>query len=81
MVNTAVLVDASQVAAAAEGLSVDVVRHATLDMNSGESPATPNLWQKNLVGIRGERWWDVTVLRSSSVASLSSVSYSGGSPA
>jgi hypothetical protein len=72
----------TRLAAAAEGLSVDVVRNATLDLNSGESPTQmTNLWQKNLVGIRAERWWDVTVLRSSAVASLSSVSYSGGSPA
>jgi hypothetical protein len=49
---------------------------------SVESPAGPlvSLWQYNLKGIRAERWWDVTVLRSSAVASLSGVGYSGGSP-
>jgi len=74
LTNTAVLVDASGLAVAAEGLSVDIIRHATIDMNLGSSPSQPvNLWQNNLRALRAERWWDVTILRSSAVASLSGV--------
>jgi hypothetical protein len=81
LTNTAVLVDASVIAAAAEGLTVQVASHGTVDLNNGESPSQPvSLWQKNLKGILVERFWDATVLRSSRVASLSGVSYSGGSP-
>jgi hypothetical protein len=76
---TAVLADASQVAAASEGINLDVVRHANVQM--GESPATTvNLWQKNLRGIRAERWFAFKVLRQGAVASLSAVDYSAGSP-
>ncbi len=36
-------------------VTLDASNQATLDMSGGNSP-TFNLWQKNCVGIRAERW-------------------------
>ena len=76
---TAVLADASQIAAANEGLVVNMASHATVDLNAGGSPSDlTSLWQTNCRGIRVERWWAARVLRAGAVASLSSVDYSSG---
>jgi len=51
-----VLLKASEILLADDGrVTLDSSNQATLDMSGGNSP-TFNLWQKNCIGIRAERW-------------------------
>lgn len=61
------------------GVSIDVSREATLDMDSapGVGGATFSLWQKNCVGIRAERWITWRRRRDSAVAYITGANYTG----
>jgi HK97 family phage major capsid protein len=82
-----ILVDASQVAAASEDFRIDVSRHASVQLDSvPDSPPTAStfyvsLWQQNLVGLLVERSIAAKVLRTTAVAKITNVAYSGSSPA
>ena len=64
------------------GVSIDASREATLDMAGGNTP-TFNLFQKNCVAIRAERWIRWQKRRSMAVQLISGAAYnpSGSSPA
>lgn len=81
---TIVLFQPSEIFLADDGrVTLDASNQATLDMNGG-SPATPtfNLWQRNCVGIRAERWIRWQKRRSDVVAVIDTAAYgpSVGSP-
>jgi hypothetical protein len=77
----AVMLDATQLLAGDEGVTIDASRQATIQLNtSPDSPATAStvptsLWQQGLAAIRCERVFGYTVARSGAVASLSGVNY------
>ena len=83
---TAVLVDASQVAAASETMQLSASNEAIVQMDS--SPDSPpvagsvmtSLWQANLTGLKAERSFAATKLSTTGVAALSGISYVGDSP-
>lgn len=90
---TAVLFDAAQIGANSGEVRVDTSEIADLQLDDAPtnsagsgSPSTPtattivNLWQTNSVAIKVERYFLHKLLRSSAVASLSGINYSGGSP-
>jgi hypothetical protein len=84
--NTIVVLDAAQIAAGSEGLLVDVGTHATVAADTApDSPpvASTNLislWQSGQVATRAERYFGAERLRTSAVAAISSVNYSGNLP-
>ena len=57
-------------------VSLDASNQATLDMDGG-SPYSPsfNLWQKNCIGIRAERWITWTARRADAVSLISGAAY------
>lgn len=77
----ALMFDAHALVGNSEGLIPDQSTHATLQMETApDSPPTAStsllsLWQTDNVALRLERWFGLTLLRSSGVASLSGVSY------
>jgi len=81
-----VFFDASQLAAADNGLELDTSNAANLQLDSSpDSPAGPStpyvsLWQLNMVAMKATRYWAVERLRSTAVSVISPVSYSGDSP-
>jgi HK97 family phage major capsid protein len=81
-----ILVDASQVAAATEGITLDKSNEAAIELATpGDSPPSAStfqtsLWQMNLSAIRPERYIGAKVLRSDAVAKITGASYSGNSP-
>jgi HK97 family phage major capsid protein len=81
-----ILVDASQVAAATEGFTLDSSNEATIELATpGDSPPSAStsqtsLFQMNLSAIKAERYIGAKVLRSDAVAKITGVSYVGGSP-
>lgn len=65
----------SEILLADDGVTViDASREATLDMAGGNTP-TFNLWQKNCVGIRAERWITYKKGRAQAVQYISGASY------
>jgi HK97 family phage major capsid protein/HK97 family phage prohead protease len=79
---TIVLVKANEILVADDGrVTLDASNQATLDMTGGDTP-TFNLWQKNCIGIRAERWITWLVRRAGAVAVIDTASYgpSVGSP-
>lgn len=73
--NTIVLVLASEILMADDGrVTLDASREATLDMDGGDTP-TMSLWQKNLVGIRAERWVTWAKRRATAVAMIDNAAY------
>jgi hypothetical protein len=74
------LFDADAIASDGGTVAMSTARHATVDMAGGNSP-TFSLWQKNCFGLRVERQLGFKLLRAGAVASLSSASYTGESPA
>lgn len=51
-----ILVNAGEILLADDGaVRLDASNQATIDMDGGDTPDT-SLWQKNLVGLRAERW-------------------------
>ncbi|MPZ36599.1 MAG: hypothetical protein GEU95_00820 [Rhizobiales bacterium] len=76
---TVVMIDASGIIAADEGLTLDTARHANLQFDdatsqASDSPPAPTttvgLWQTNSVALRAERHWR-HVARANSVAIMS----------
>jgi Phage capsid family len=85
--NYVVALDASQIAAGDEALEVRVGLHATVAADSApDSPPVSStvlrsLWQHDEVATKLERFFGAERLRSGAVATISSVNYSGNSPA
>ena len=76
---TAVLFDATAIAAASEKIALSASREAVV--TTVTSPASSvSLWQQNLVALRAERWFGFSLLRADGVASLSGVDYTPTSP-
>jgi hypothetical protein len=76
---TAVLFDATAIAAASENVALSASREAVVTTIA--SPASSvSLWPQNLVASRVERWFGFSLLRSDGVASLSGVDYTPASP-
>lgn len=72
---TIVVVKADEILLADDGqVTLDASNQATLDMAGGTTP-TFNLWQRNCVGIRAERWVAWTKRRSAAVAVIDTVAY------
>jgi HK97 family phage major capsid protein len=72
---TIVIVKADEILMADDGrVTLDASNQATIDMNGGHNP-TFNLWQRNCVGIRAERWITWKKRRTDAVALISSATY------
>jgi len=72
---TIIILKADEVFMADDGqVTLDASNQATLDMNGGASP-TFNLWQRNCIGIRAERWITWSKRRPDAVALIESASY------
>lgn len=59
-------------------VSLDASREATLELDNaptGSNPAVFNLWQRNCVGIRAERWINWTKRRATAVGYISGANY------
>lgn len=70
-----VMAKASEILLADDGVTmIDASREATLDMAGGNTPAF-NLWQKNCVGIRAERWITWQKARAQAVQYISGAGY------
>lgn len=82
-----ILVDATQVAAGQEGLTLDTATETSLNLDTpGDSPVAAgtlmtSLWQNDLAAIKAERFIGAKVLRSDAVAKITGAAYSGNSPA
>ena len=83
----AILVDASQLAVAQEGMRLDTSTQATISLNttpdSPQSAATnyTSLWQNNMSAIRAERYVGLALIRSDCAAKITGIGLTGGSPA
>jgi len=78
---TIVIVAANEIFVADDGrVDLDASNQATLDMSGGASP-TVSLWQRNLVGIRAERFVTWKKRRAESVAMIDTASYGPSAPA
>jgi hypothetical protein len=76
---TAVLFDATAIAAASENVALSASREAVV--TTVASPASSvSLWPQDLVALRAERWFGFSLLRADGVASLSGVDYTPTSP-
>jgi hypothetical protein len=81
-----ILADASQIAAASEGITLDSSKDATIQLDSApDSPVSGStnimsLYQANMVGLRAERYIGVEKLTSTGVAVVTGANYSGDSP-
>lgn len=72
---TIIILKPSEIFLADDGrVSLDASNQATLDMSGGSSP-TFNLWQRNCIGIRAERWITWIKRRDESVAVIDTASY------
>lgn len=84
--NTAILVDAQQVAAASDAIVLDTSREASVQLESApDSPPSAsvvltNLWAHNLLGLRATRWFGATKLTTTGVAVVNNIAYVGDSP-
>ena len=74
---TAVLFDATAIAAASENVALSASREAVVTMAEASSVS---LWAQDLVALRAERWFGFSLLRADGVASLSGVDYTPTSP-
>jgi hypothetical protein len=85
-VQSALLVDASQIAASASTIGLDASNQATIQMDTApDSPPTgntvlTNLWHSNLVGLRATRFWAAERMRANAAALITGINYAGGSP-
>lgn len=77
------LIDASKLAAARGGIVVDASAQALVEMQTvPTNPPTAvtvrnSLWQENKIGMKCERYFSVTRLRDSAVATITGASYGG----
>ena len=76
-----ILIKANEILLADDGrVTLDASNQATIDMAGGATPNF-NLWQRNCVGIRAERWITWAKKRSTAVAVIDTANYGpGGSP-
>jgi HK97 family phage major capsid protein len=75
-----ILVAANEIFVADDGrVELDASNQATLDMTGGASP-TVSLWQRNLIGIRAERFVTWKKRRTASVAIIDTASYGPTAP-
>lgn len=76
--DTLVIFKPSEIFLADDGrVTLDASNQATLDMSGGSSP-TFNLWQRNCVGIRAERWITWAKRRPTVVAIIDTIAYVPG---
>jgi hypothetical protein len=75
--STAVLFDATAIAAASENVTLSSSREAVVTMAEASSIS---LFQRDMVALRAERWFGLSLLRADGVASLSGVDYTPTSP-
>jgi hypothetical protein len=81
-----VLVDASQVGAGSEGITLSASNQASVQMNTTpDSPPTASsayisLWQMNQTALRAERYFGAVKLSTTGVCVITSVNYTGDSP-
>jgi HK97 family phage major capsid protein len=68
------LIDASQIAADLRIITLDSSDQALIDRQGGNSP-TLDLWSKNMIALRAERFFAVQPLRSTGVAALTGASW------
>ena len=88
--NTALLVDAQQVAAASETMALAASNETMVNMDTnpggaGDSPPSASavmtsLWQMNMTGLKFERWFGATKITTTGVAVLNGIAYVGDSP-
>lgn len=75
-----ILINAGEILLADDGVvRLDSSNQATLDMDGGDSPDV-NLWQKNLIGIRAERWITYKKARAGAVNRITSAAYGPTAP-
>jgi len=78
---TIVLAKANEILLADDGgVQLDASREATLDMNGGTTPNF-NLWQRNCVAIRAERFITWAKRRANAVAVITGAAYGPAAPA
>lgn len=78
---TIVLVKGDEILMADDGrVDLDASREATLDMNGGTAPNF-NLWQRNAIGIRAERFITWRKRRADAVAMIGTAAYGPAAPA
>jgi hypothetical protein len=82
-----VFFDATQIASADGGTEHGISKYAGLQLDTvGDSPPSAStnyisLWQLNMIGLRAERRWAAQRMRDTAVSVITSVSYTGNSPA
>lgn len=79
--STIVLIKADEILVADDGQArLDASNQATLNMGgvSPTEPASFNLWQRNCIGLRAERWITWVRRRDAAVALISSAAYAPG---
>lgn len=75
------MIDASGLLLGDEGITLDNSRQAALQMETApDNPTTGstvllNLWQRNMLALRAERWFAFALGRVNAIASLSGVDY------
>lgn len=70
-----IFIEAGEILLADDGsVRLDASNQATLDMAGGDSPDV-NLWQKNLIALRAERWISYKKRRTSAVQRISGAAY------
>jgi hypothetical protein len=69
------LMDAAQIAAADDGISLSTAKHASVAMDDSPTSgsALTSLWQQNMLGIKVERFFGVQALSSSALAYVTGV--------
>jgi hypothetical protein len=78
-----VLLDASQIAAATAVIAIDASEQATLQMETTpDNPPTSttvyqSLWQRNLYGLKAERWFAFKRLRDNAAVTIEGANYGG----
>jgi hypothetical protein len=80
------LVDAAQIAASSETVTLSSSNEASLEMDTAPtsppiaSTAYVSLWQMNWRALKAERWFGAARLQATSVVVITSVNWTGGSP-
>lgn len=84
---TMILVDAAQVAAASETVTLSASDQASVQMEDAALDSLPtastsivSLWQNDMIGLRAERFFSATKLTTTGVCVVTGVAYTGDSP-
>jgi hypothetical protein len=73
---TMVVIDVSKVATAADPIRLNVAKSATLfEGDGGATDPAISLWQRNLIGVRAERFIGVSLAQPTSVVTVSGAEY------